>query len=392
MFAVVSQRRDDPRIVCQMNSTPPENLAAGPEDSMKAADALMRQAIAENVFPGGVLLVSQGPSVKLFQAYGYGNIFTNRPMTIETVFDLASLTKPLATTLAIGKLVQEGKLDLVDPLSAIVPTFKQTDKERITIRQLLSHHSGLPDYCPYYEKLRGFTPDKRKDGLRQLLLKESLLHPPGRKALYSDLGFMILNWVVETVSKRRLDHFLTDEIYTPLGLSDLFFIDLERDRPKRIFAATERCPWRKTLLEGEVHDDNAYVMGGVEGHAGLFGTARDVHRLLAALLVAYHGKNATLVFRQELLQKIFARQKKSDRALGFDLPASKDSSCGKYFSETAVGHLGFTGTSFWMDCEHEIIIILLTNRIHPSRANLAIRSFRPVLHDAVMENILKPPQ
>jgi CubicO group peptidase (beta-lactamase class C family) len=374
-----------------MNRSPLENSTVGLEDSMNAVDILMRQAIAENVFPGGVLLVSRGPSVKLHKAYGYGNIFTNRQMTLETVFDLASLTKPLATTLAIGKLVQEGKLNLADTLSAIVPAFKQTDKEGITIRQLLAHHSGLPDYRPYYKKLLGFTPDKRKDGLRQLLLKEPLLHPPDRKTLYSDLGFMILNWVAETVSKRRLDHFLTDEIFTPLGLSDLFFVDLERDRPKKIFAATERCPWRKIVLDGEVHDDNAYVMGGVEGHAGLFGTAREIHRLLAALLVAYHGKNATAVFRQELLQKIFARQEKSDRALGFDLPASMDSSCGKYFPESAVGHLGFTGTSFWMDCEHEIIIILLTNRIHPSRANLSIRSFRPVLHDAVMENILKPP-
>jgi CubicO group peptidase (beta-lactamase class C family) len=370
-----------------MNSAQSNDTAAVTSDSIKPVDALMRQAISENVFPGGVLLVSKDQSIKFFEAYGYANLFANLRMTRDTVFDLASLTKPLATTLAVIQLIQKNKLKLDDELSAVLPAFKHTDKEGITIRQLLSHHSGLPDYRPYYQTLKKLAPEERRNRLRQLLVKESLLHPPGQEVLYSDLGFMILNWIIETVSKQRPDHFVTQEIYTPLGLKNLFFIDLETDRPKGRFAATEHCPWRNILLNGEVHDDNAYVVGGIAGHAGLFGTAQDVNSLLTILLSAYHGRDNTS-FKKELLQTVLTRQENSERALGFDMPASENSSCGKYFSKTGVGHLGFTGTSFWMDPEHETIIILLTNRIHPSRENIKIRDFRPILHNAVMKNIL----
>lgn len=354
---------------------------------MKPVDTLMKQAIAERVFPGGVLLVAQKSTVKLFNAYGYANLFSNLRMTRDIIFDLASLTKPLATTLAVILLIQKNRLKLDDTLAAILPAFNQTDKARITIRQLLSHDSGLPDYRPYFQTLCKLPPVDRQNELRELLLKESLLHPPGQKVLYSDLGFMILAWVVASVSKQRLDHFTTQSIYTPLGLKNLFFIDLERDRPLKIFAATEICPWRKILLNGEVHDDNAYVMGGVAGHAGLFGTAGDIHRLLATLLSAFYGRDNTL-FKKALLQTIFTRQGNSEKALGFDMPAPENSSCGHYIPATSVGHLGFTGTSFWMDIEHEIAIVLLSNRIHPSRENIKIRNFRPRLHDAVMESIL----
>jgi len=160
--------------------------------------------------------------------------------------------------------------------------------------------------------------------------------------------------------------------------------------PKKdvLFAATECCPWRKALMEGTVSDDNAWVTGGIDGHAGLFGTAEDVYGLLKTLLSAYNGKMDTL-FRPELVQAFFKRDAVSSRALGFDTPSLEGSSSGRLFSVNTVGHLGFTGTSFWMDLDRAIVAILLTNRIHPSRNNNRIREFRPILHDAVMKTLLE---
>jgi CubicO group peptidase (beta-lactamase class C family) len=221
--------------------------------------------------------------------------------------------------------------------------------------------------------------------------------PAGKRVIYSDLGFMILNWVVETVTENRLDAFVTEEIYQPLNIKHLFFIDVEvRSKfVKDHFAATEQCPWRKCLIEGVVHDDNAYAAGGIEGHAGLFGTAWDVYLLLSSLMKTYHG-DAPMdmfgavfegVFDQKLVRCFFEKQKVADRALGFDMPSHLNSSSGTYFSPRTVGHLGFTGTSFWMDLDRSMMVILLTNRIHPSRTNEKIKTFRPQLHDAVWKHV-----
>ena len=355
--------------------------------AMKPVDVLMKGAVADRVFPGAVLHVSRDLNIRMFKAYGQADMSVGRKMTRGTVFDLASLTKPLATTPAVMYLIQADKLKLDDTLGRILPPFQKTDKASITIRQLLAHDSGLPDYRPYFETLRNVSPENRQDKLKRLLLEEPLLHPPGRQTLYSDLGFMILQWVVESVAQQRLDRFVTEMIFTPLGLKDIYFIDLAADRSKTEFAATERCPWRGMLLKGAVHDDNAFVMGGIAGHAGLFGTARDVYGLLATLLSIYLGRQKTSVFRPAIVRTFLNRPPNAERALGFDAPAATGASCGRYFSEKSVGHLGFTGTSFWMDLERSVIIILLTNRVHPSRDNIRIREFRPVLHDTVMKCI-----
>ena len=352
--------------------------------AMKPVDVLMQQAVGDRIFPGGVLHVSRDLNIRMFAAYGQADMSVDQKMTRSTVFDLASLTKPLATTPAVMNLIQAGKLKLDDTLGMILPPFRKTDKASITIRQLLAHDSGLPDYRPYFETLRNVSPEKRQEKLRWLLLEEPLLHPAGRQTLYSDLGFMILQWVVESVAQQRLDRFVTKTIFKPLSLKNLYFIDLAADHRLNEYAATERCPWRGMLLKGAVHDDNAFVMGGIAGHAGLFGTARDVYGLLATLLSVYQGRQKTPVFRPAIVRTFLDRPPNAERALGFDAPAVTDASCGRNFSKKGVGHLGFTGTSFWMDLERSIIIILLTNRVHPSRDNTRIRTFRPVLHDAVM--------
>ena len=336
-------------------------------------------------------MVSKNRNIAFFEAYGDANLFSGRKMTKETVFDLASLTKPLATTLAVMTLIQQSRLTLNDHLGSILPLFKNSDKEKIRLDHLLYHNSGFPDYRPYYEMVKEIEPGQRREALREFLIKETLLHPPGNQVVYSDLGFMVLCWVVEEVAGIRMDRFVLENIYHPLGLKALFFIPVDKMPPVAEFAATEKCPWRGKLLEGVVHDDNAYSVGGIEGHAGLFGTAGDVFDLLSELMAVYQGSASKGVFDVDLTRRFLSLNEQSGRALGFDTPSPKGSSCGRYFSKRTVGHLGFTGTSFWMDLERAIIVILLTNRIHPYRDNNRIKAFRPKLHNTVMENFSDDP-
>jgi len=359
---------------------------------MEKINNAMTDALSDNVFPGGVLLVSVKGRVLFFEAYGSANRISGKTMTRETLFDLASLTKPLATTLAVMKLVQEEKLGVEDELGSVIPRIGKTEKSGIGIMNLLLHDSGLPDYRPYYLTLRDLPKSERESALRDLLVKEPLLCRPGEHVLYSDLGFMFLRWVVEAISGSRLDQFVYDKIYKPLGLEKIFFIDLDYKGEKGkectgSFAATEICPWRNILLEGVVHDENAYVMGGIEGHAGLFGTASDVNLLLSELLFSFHGISKNAVIDGKLTNHFLRRSEGAGRALGFDTPSLTGSSSGIHFSSQSVGHLGFTGTSFWMDLDNFIIVILFTNRVHPSRENVKIKEFRPALHDIIMENL-----
>jgi CubicO group peptidase (beta-lactamase class C family) len=375
-------RRTTPNALTDMTEPAPH-----PADAMPAADRLMREAVAGSVFPGGVLLVSQAGRTLCCGAYGRCSLFSCSPVAADTLFDLASLTKPLATTLAVLLLCQQGRLDVGQRLGALLPAFETGAKAGITLSQLLTHSSGLPAYRPYYLQLEPVHPRRRKTALMELLAREPLEYPPGEGSIYSDLDFMILGWVVEAVAGRRLDRFVAEAVYAPLGAASLFFIDLAARRPAGPYAATEHCHWRGRLLEGEVHDENAFVLGGVAGHAGLFGTAAAVERLLDELLAAYHGPDGGRLFRTDAVRRFLGRVPGTGRTLGFDMPSGPEPSCGRYFSAMGVGHLGFTGTSFWIHLERRISVVLLTNRVHPSRANTAIRAFRPLIHDAVMESL-----
>jgi CubicO group peptidase (beta-lactamase class C family) len=309
-------------------------------------------------------------------------------MTTDTIFDLASLTKSLATALAVMVLVQQDKVGLDQDLSDVLPAFKKDAKASIKIKHLLYHNSGLADYKAFYKKIEHLPLNKRKAALRKLLVEEPLVHPIGSRVVYSDIGFMILEWMIEEICGKRFDRFISATVYDPLGLGNLFFIDAKAARKPDVFAATEQCDWRQQLQSGQVHDENAYAVGGVQGHAGLFGTASDVHSLLSHLLAAYHGQPSTQLFQPDMVQLFFRPLAGSDKALGFDTPSLSGSSSGQFFSRNSVGHLGYTGTSFWMDLDRSIIVVLLTNRVHPTRDNEAIKVFRPQLHDAVMESLL----
>jgi len=347
----------------------------------------MEKGVAGSVFPGAVLLVSRGDDLLFHQAFGLADLATGEEISNNTLFDLASLTKPLATTMALLNLVQGGKLCLDQTIGNLLPGIEKTDKRGITVDSLLRHSSGLPAHRPYYLDLVGYPGEERRDRLRRLIIDEPLVYKPGTTELYSDLGFILLAWVVETISRTRLDLYVSNQIYLPLGLGSLCF-RRSGDSLESGVAATENCPWRGRVMRGEVHDDNAWVVGGIEGHAGLFGRAFDVWTLLKEILHGLSGKKTKLI--DKTLVKQFAMKKPGlERVAGFDTPSSKNSSSGRLFSASSLGHLGFTGTSFWMDPEKSIIVVLLTNRIHPLRNNEKIRKFRPMIHDLVMENLLR---
>jgi len=338
----------------------------------------MRDAVASRCFPGAVLLVSEQGRILLHRAYGMADIFNGEAMTCDTVFDLASLTKPLATTLAVMQLVQQGVVSLDRPCYAYCPGFQEGGKEKITLRHLLSHCSGLPAWKPYYLRFSGIDPKARNDLLRRVIFAEPLSAAPGERTEYSDLGFLMLQWVVEYITGKALDNYLSATLFGPLGLTSLFFV--RHDQPQ--------LHSRYRYAATEVHDDNAHWIGGVAGHAGLFGTAGAVWNLLQGLLATDTGWEQHLIFERIWVQRFFERQIGSTRTLGFDTPSQTASSAGHLFSDESIGHLGYTGTSFWMDRKRGVVIILLTNRVHPSRYDTRIKTFRPRLHDAVMRALI----
>lgn len=348
---------------------------------------LMLQAIHEKVFPGAVLLVGKGDLPVFFEAYGMADLFSNRPMSRETVFDLASLTKPLATTLAVARLVDQERIDLDQPVEKWLPDLSGGEKSILTARQLLCHQGGFPAHRRFYMTLKSLPPGERRAAAAALLRQTPLAYPPGQQRVYSDLGFMLLCRLVEAASGGPMHHFLKREVYDRLGLKDLFFVDLTRGGPPcKPYAATELCPLRGRLLVGEVHDDNAWFVGGVDGQAGLFGTAGAIFQMLRLLVAHYRGDVPATVISKSILSEVFEGIKSNPLPLGFDRPSLPHSSAGRYFSGNTLGHLGFTGVSFWMDLEKDVTVILLSNRVHPFRWNARLNPFRPQIHDRIMEH------
>jgi len=256
---------------------------------------------------------------------------------------------------------------------------------------LLRHTSGLPAYKEFYKSILPQDMDS-KTRLRNLLICEPLENKMDQVQVYSDLGFMILAWVIETVTPHCLNHYVARSIYRPLNLDALFFIDLlNLESPDQIgnphFAATQKCPWRKKVLIGEVDDDNAWAVGGVDGHAGLFGNAVSVHRVCKEILDALLDRDP-VILSSGVIQTFIKKKNNFEMVAGFDTPAKHKSSSGIGFSHSSIGHLGFTGTSFWIDPETSLIVVFLTNRVHPLRDNEGIKKFRPKLHDLITSQLL----
>lgn len=350
-------------------------------------DRLLRRGAREGVFPGAVLAAGDSHGIRHQTAVGVADCRDGSPVSLDTIFDLASLTKPLATALTFLQLWREGRVGPDDRLDRWLPPPVPADKEAIRLEQLLAHTSGFPAHRPFYRALRRLPFGQRKPALRRWLLRIPLQSPPGAETRYSDLGFMTLAWVLERVSGAPLDRWTADHIYRPLGLG-LHFPGAPPTPAKPgetalRYAATERCGWRRRILRGEVHDDNAWAAGGADGHAGLFGTAAEVYRLVAGLGRAYRKDAVDYFWPAGLLRRLLTPAGPGLRAMGFDIPNGNPPACGRGFSRDTFGHLGFTGVSFWMDLAEDRIVVLLTNRVHPSRWNGRIRDFRPLLHDAV---------
>lgn len=362
----------------------------------------MKEGVSSGVFPGGILLVHHRGEIVFHEAFGSeSSLPRSAPVTRETLFDLASLTKTLATAAAVLLLAAQGRIALSDLLFKFIPEFAIGAKKEITLFHLLNHSSGLPDWRPYYqeivkreEKEPGFLGSpEAKEAVYKMAHEEPLLELPGAKARYSDIGFILLGEVIERVAQEPLHRFC-HPLFSKVGCHETSFIRRGR-RPRafqgRSFAATEAGTWRGKLIRGVVHDDNAYAMGGVAGHAGLFSTAREVYRLVRLWLDSIEGKGAL----DPELAALFVRRQTGSGVpagttwgLGWDTPSSPHSSSGQFFSPSSFGHLGFTGTSVWVDLKRDLAVVLLTNRVHPSRENQKIRSFRPALHDLIFQEVI----
>jgi len=336
----------------------------------------LKEATATGVTPCVTLEV--GHTKGVYWEYACGRLtydVNSPPATPETIFDLASLTKVIATTTVVMKLVDTGKIGLNDRLKSWLPSWRDSEKSEVTVADLLEHTSGLTAHLPFYRDCRG------REEFEHQICSLPLEYAPRSRSIYSDLGFILLGFLATDASHGKDLGGQFDTVAKTLTLGDLRF------RPPAIWnpriAPTEVDPWRGRLLRGEVHDENGWALGGVAGHAGLFGTVRAVGRFARAVLKTLSGDD--LLVQPATLARFIQKSPTpgSSRALGWDsmVPTS---SCGHRFSPKAIGHTGYTGTSLWIDQAQDLYVAILTNRVHPTRTNEAILQLRPNIHDAVV--------
>jgi CubicO group peptidase (beta-lactamase class C family) len=354
------------------------------------ADArqILGDGVGDRAFPGAAYgVMSQGQLIAL-DSIGHFTFDENSPAASpSTVYDIASLTKVVATTSVAMLLYDRGLLDLDQPLGDVLPGFvigaeSGQRKDRVTFRMLLAHTSGLPAYERLFERHR--TPNA--------MLRACLLAPleaaPGARAEYSDLGFLLLGKALEVITGEWLCNFFEREIATPLGLDSTRFCPAPYMR-ESIPPTENDTAFRHTVVQGIVHDENAYVLKGSTGHAGLFSSALDLLRFSACILANGVSADGNALFDPNTVALFTTRQSApagTSRALGWDTP-SQPSSSGSHFGPRSIGHLGFTGTSIWIDPDRSLSVVLLTNRTWPDRSNQAIRIIRPSFHDAIVNNL-----
>lgn len=334
--------------------------------------------IADGQLPGAALRVMHKGEVVLAHDAGVRHRESGQPVNAKTLFDLASLTKVTATLPAILQLLAEKRFSLDERLARFFPECPE-DKREITVRHLLTHTSGLP---------ADLTPRRRDEPplvVPELVFAQPLLAPPGTQVVYSDLGMILLGLIVEKITGMPLDRYVQERIFQPLGMVDTCF----RPAPQRRgnTAATEYCSIRHAYICGDVHDEKAFLLGGVAGHAGLFATADDLLRYSRFWL---YGNEAVLPRAwRETAGQCWTRPLNGSRGLGWESNWGESIiSCGRLFGRDSFGHTGFTGTSLWIDPQQEVAVVFLTNAVHLGRDH-ALRQLRPVLHDAVMAHLVE---
>lgn len=358
----------------------------------------------KNILKGIESILLSGCNKNIFSAASvalyYNGLGKNEPFAIScgctdnlrdvkidnsTFFDLASLTKPLVTLLSILSLIDKNKLSWSDTIYTVLPEYKPHYYLDVDIYHLLCHSSGLPAHREYWRALETIDTRKRKQWLISEILSEKKVFKKGSKHLYSDLGYLLLGFIVEEITGLDLACYWNESIAKPMGLeSELFF---PVPYPARIdnFAVTSASDQNR--LQAVVHDDNSRALGGITGHAGLFGTASGVIKICQELLHSINGKKNSLPFSTQTLKRACLRVGYSEWTAGFNTPSRHGSSSGKYFSEKSIGHLGFTGTSFWIDPVKQLAVVLLTNRVIKGGKQEGIKELRPYLHNYVIEQL-----
>ena len=345
-------------------------------DSMRA---VLERGLADKAYPGAIAVVGDRHEAIATVAVGHQDWAASPKVDEYTIWDLASLTKVIGTTTALMQLWADHRVDLDAPVQRYLPEFVGPHKELVTVRHLLTHSSGLPGWRPLYKEATSPA-----EALR-LLYQTPLDTLPGVRMVYSDLGAMLLGKIVERVSGEPLDVYLRRHVFAPLGMTSTMFKPPKRLLPR--IAPTERDPWRGRLVHGEVHDENAYFLGGVSGHAGLFSDAADLSRFARMYLEGGQLDGARIVTPAAI--DTFTRVQDSalsNRALGWEVPNGSNSA-GHEMSNRAFGHTGFTGTSIWIDPARDLFVILLTNRVDPTRDNPRLGPVRVQLADAVVSVI-----
>ena len=348
--------------------------------NFKPVEAIINEAIRDTVFPGASLAVLYRGNVVFHKAFGRMTYRSESPLVdTTTMYDLASLTKAVVTTSIVMQLVERDSLSLRAPVSTYLPNFSQHGKEKVTIEQLLRHTSGLRAHTLFSKNCS--TPAQ----LFNAISADTLLSAPGSTTLYSDLGFILLGKIVETITGKSLASNFQERFATPLGMTSTMFTP-PPSLLWRIAPVESDTLWPYGTKRPLVHDQNAALLDGIAGHAGLFSTTGDLASMVTMIMNqgSFQGRS---YFRQSTLRTFLARSK-YPRALGWDLRSSEGhSSAGDYFSASSYGHLGYTGTSIWIDPEKQLAVILLSNRVYPTSKNIKIRTFRPLLHNSIVQSL-----
>jgi len=359
----------------------PEEAGLDPR-LLDRVDSVVTGAIADSAFPGAQLVAVRGGEVVIDRAYGRTRYDDDAPpVTPDNLFDIASMTKVYATTAAVMKLFDEGRISLDDRAGSFIPALNRGARASITIQQLLSHRAGFPPFKQYF--LSCTTAAQMLDSI----YTTDLVANPGDTTIYSDFSFIILGRIVEAVTETGLDRYVDSVFYSPLGMSSTMYRPAGEDRARAVPTEFDSL-YRRRLVAGEVHDENAYALGGVAGHAGLFSTATDL-AVFTQMILNGGTYGGVRYFRPSTVSLFTGRRDSlQERGFGWDFVSlSGYTSAGGVIGPESFGHRGFTGTSVWADPGKKIFIIFLTNRVYPTRKNIKIRNVRPAVYDAVMNSL-----
>ncbi len=353
--------------------------------NLEPVERVLGEAVRDGAFPGAVAAAGTTTRDARFLSAGVLGESLPAPAGPDTVYDLASLTKIVSATATAMCLARDGRLEITAPVRRYVPAFRGDGRDDVTVEHLLTHASGLPAWKPLHDSIDPAMPYRER--VIAAILATPLESPPGTRAVYSDLGAIVLGECLVMAGGKPLATLAWERVFGPLAMRETLYRPPATWRHRTAPTEVDRS-WRRRLVHGEVHDENAFAMGGVSAHAGAFSTARDMARFAAEVIDGRRGRS--VLFPREVTRTFTTRRgivAGSSRALGWDTRSERGSSSGHHFSAGSFGHTGFTGTSIWIDPERELFAVLLSNRVHPTRENRKISAVRVRFHDALIESL-----